>query len=46
MAKGDQKSNREKRKPKSGIAKPAAAPASPFPTAKVKPGSGSTKKGR
>ena len=46
MAKGDQKSNREKKKPKSTVAKAPAAQASPFPSSKVKPGSGSTKKGR
>ena len=45
VAKGDQKSNREKKKPKSTTAKTPAA-ASPFPSGKVKPGSGSAKKGR
>ena len=46
MAKGDQKSNREKKKPKSTTAKAPAVQASPFPSGKAKPGSGSSKKGR
>ena len=46
MAKGDQKSNREKKKPKSTVAKSPAAQSTPFPSGKVKPGSSSPKKGR